>query len=221
MKTPLVPSSSIASSSNRTRRILAGFFVLLAALGAYAFIHLGTFLAREDPLGKGDAIFVLAGTQMNRPLEGADLYLEGYAPRLVLSREYLESAFAIIERRGAPLSSQVERSREVLLTLGVPATALILPDRLHGNTAEEAITLRELAAANRWRTVLVVSSKFHLRRAGLAMRRELSGTGVQVIMRGSRYDNAKLETWWRQRSDIRDVVSELPKFAAYALGFGA
>ena len=222
MNTSLVPSSSIASSSSRTlRRILAGFFVLLAALGAYAFVHLGTFLAREDPLSKADAIFVLAGTQMNRPLEGADLYLEGYAPRLVLSREYLEPAFAIVERRGAPLSSQVERARDVLLKLGVPPAALILPDRLHGSTADEAITLRELADANRWRTVIVVSSKFHLRRAGFAMRRELSGTGVQIVMRGSRYDNSKLETWWRQRSDIRDIMSELPKLAAYALGLGA
>ena len=194
---------------------------MLAALGTYAFVHLGTFLAREDPLSKGDAIFVLSGTQMTRALEGADLYLKGYAPRLVLSREYLEPAFAIIERRGAPLSSQVERSRDVLIRLGVPPAALILPERLHGSTADEAITLRNLAQANRWRTVIVVSSKYHLRRAGFAMRRELSGTGVQVLMRGSRYDDARPERWWMQRADLRDMLSELPKFAAYVLGLGA
>lgn len=194
---------------------------MLAALGAYAFVHLGTFLAREDPLSKADAIFVLAGTQMTRPLEGADLYLEGYAPRLVLSREYLEPAFAIIERRGAPLSSQVERSRDVLIKLGVPPAALLLPDKLHGSTAAEAITVRELSQTNRWRTVIVVSSKYHLRRARFAMQRELSEAGVQVLMRGSRYDDATPERWWTQRSDIRDMLSELPKFAAYALGLGA
>ena len=216
-----MPPSITSSPSRKLRLILAVVVVVLAAFGAYAFIHLGTFLAREDPLSKADAIFVLAGTQMTRALEGADLYLEGAAPRLVLSREYLEPAFAIIERRGAPLSSQVERSRDVLIKLGVPPAALILPDRLHGSTADEAITLRELAQANRWHTVIVVTSKFHLRRAGFAMRRELSGTGVQVLMRGSRYDDAKLETWWRQRADIRDMLSELPKFAAYALGLGA
>ena len=208
-------------SSRKFHRILVGVLVVLAALGAYAFIHLGTFLAREDPLGKADAIFVLAGTQMTRALEGADLYLEGYAPRLVLSREYLEPAFAIIERRGAPLSSQVERSRDVLILLGIPPAALLLPDRLHGSTAAEAITLRELAQANRWRTVIVVSSKYHLRRARFAMQRELNSAGVRVLMRGSRYDDASPERWWTQRADIRDMLSELPKFAAYALGLGA
>lgn len=209
------------SFGGKFRRILPIVLVLLIALGAYAFIHLGTFLAREDPLTKGDAIFVLAGTQMTRPLEGADLYLEGYAPRLVLSREVLEPAFAIIKRRGATVSSQVERARDVLIGLGVPATAIILPDRLHDNTAAEAITLRGLAQANHWRTVIVVTSKFHLRRAGFAMERELSGTGVRVLMRGSRYDDARPEQWWRQRGDIRDILSEVPKFAAYALGLGA
>ena len=214
---PPIPSSS----SRRLRLILAIVIVVLAALGTYAFIHLGTFLAREDPLSKADAIFVLAGTQMTRALEGADLYLEGAAPRLVLSREYLEPAFAIIERRGARLSSQVERSRDVLINLGVPPAALILPDKLHGSTADEAITLRELAQANRWRTVVVVSSKYHLRRARFAMQRELSGTGVQVLMRGSRHDDATPERWWTRRADLRDMLSELPKFAAYALGLGA
>lgn len=221
MNTPSVPSSITSSSSRKLRRILASVFVVLAALGAYAFIHLGTFLAREDPLGKGDAIFVLAGTELNRPLEGADLFLEGYAPRLVMSREELEPAFAVIEHRGRRLPSEVERARDAAIALGVPADAIVLPDRLHGSTAAEAITLRELAQANRWRTVIVVSSKYHLRRARFAMQRELSGTGVQVLMRGSRYDDARPERWWTQRADIRDMLSELPKFAAYALGLGA
>jgi uncharacterized SAM-binding protein YcdF (DUF218 family) len=212
------------SAGGKFRRILA--VVLLAllalvALGAYALIHLGTFLAREDLLTRGDAIFVLAGTEMTRALEGADLYVEGYAPRLVLSREVLEPAFAIIARRGATVSSEVERARDVLISLGVPATAIILPDRLHDNTAAEAVTLRGLAQANHWRTVIVVTSKFHLRRARFAMERELNGTGVRVLMRGSRYDHARPEQWWKQRGDIRDILEEVPKFAAYALGLGA
>ena len=216
-----MPPSTRPFPGGKLRRILAITFLLLIAVGVYAFLHVGTFLAKEDPLTKGDAIFVLAGTQMTRPLEGADLYLEGYAPRLVLSREVLEPAFAIVDRRGAKMETVVERARDVLIRLGVPATAILLPDRLHDNTAAEAITLRGLAQANHWRTVIVVTSKFHLRRARFAMDRELSGTGVKVIMRGSRYDNARPQRWWRQRGDIRDIMSEVPKFTAYALGLGA
>jgi uncharacterized SAM-binding protein YcdF (DUF218 family) len=208
-------------SGGRLRRFLVITFVALAALGTYAFINLGTFLASEDPLDKADVIFVLAGTQMERPLEGADLYREGYAPRIVLTREELEPAFAVLERRGAHMSSQVERARDVLLTLGIPPTAIMLPDKLHGSTAAEAVTLRDLARANAWRTVIVVTSKMHLRRARFAMERELAGTGIQVRMRGSRYDDARPERWWTQRGVIRDILQEVPKFAAYAVGLGA
>ena len=216
-----VPSFMKPTSGGKLQRILLVVPVLLSALAAYAFVHLGTFLAREDPLDKGDAIFVLAGTEITRPLEGADLYLEGYAPRLILSREVLEPAFAVIERRGAILSSKVERARDALINLGIPATAIVLPDKLHDNTAAEAITLRGLAQANRWRTVIVVTSKFHLRRAGFAFRRELRGAGVRVLMRGSRYDTVNPEQWWKQRGAIRDILSEIPKLAAYTLGLGA
>jgi uncharacterized SAM-binding protein YcdF (DUF218 family) len=216
-----VPPLTTTRSGGRLRRVLLITFIVVALLGAYAFTQVGIFLSSEDPLAKADAIFVLAGSQMTRPLEGADLYLEGYAPRLVLSREVLEPAFAIVERRGARLSSQVERSRDVLLNLGVPPTAIVLPPRLHDSTAAEAITLRQLAQANGWRTVIVVSSKFHLRRARFAMERELEGTGVRVRMRGSRYDNADPARWWRRRGDIRNILQEVPKLVAYAVGLGA
>src|SRR4051812_10183302 len=121
--------------SANLRRILVITVVVCAAAGAYAFVHLGTFLAREDPLRKADAIYVLAGTELTRPLEGADLYLEGYAPRILMTRETREPAFAVVEHRGAKLSSQVERARDVLIQLGVPATAIVLPDPIHASTA--------------------------------------------------------------------------------------
>jgi uncharacterized SAM-binding protein YcdF (DUF218 family) len=218
---PSVPPLTTSRHGGRIRRALAIAIVVLAALGGYGFTQLGTFLDSEDPPTKADAIVVLAGSQMTRPLEGADLYLEGYAPRIVLTRETLEPAFAVIERRGAKLSSQVERSRDVLLNLGVPPNAIILPAKLHDSTAAEAITARQLAQANGWRTIIVVSSKFHLRRARFAMERELKGTGIQVRMRGSRYDDARPERWWRQRGDIRTILQEVPKLAAYVVGLGA
>jgi uncharacterized SAM-binding protein YcdF (DUF218 family) len=206
--------------SPKLRRILVVVVLICAAGGAYAFIHLGTFLAREDPLRKGDAIYVLAGTQLTRPLEAADLYLEGYAPRIVMTRDTSEPAFAVIEHRGAKLSSGVERARDVMIQLGVPAMAITLPDTIHDNTAAEAATLRELARTNHWRTVIIVSSKLHLRRAHFAFERELRGTDVQIVMRGSRYDDAKPERWWRARGDIRDILSEVPKLLAYVAGLG-
>jgi len=205
----------------RFRPILIVGVLLLAAAGVYSFVNVGRWLAREEPLTKADAIFVLAGTVSERPLEAADLYQAGYAPVVLLTRELQETATSVANQRGAAVPARLELNRDMLLRLGVPASALIVPERQHDSTAEEARTLREESVKRGWKRVIVVSSKYHLRRAAFACRRQLRGTGVEIIMRGTRYDPAVPERWWARRSDIRWVASEVTKFVAYSVGLGA
>ena len=116
VRVPVRPLTS--SPVGKLRRIFLIVIVAGVALGAYAFNELGAFLAREDPLETADAIFVLAGTQMTRPLEGADLFLAGYAPRIVLTREGQEPALSVIARKGLGIPTDAERARDVLCGSG-------------------------------------------------------------------------------------------------------
>lgn len=204
----------------RSRRI-AALIILLAAAGTiWSVVGIGKFLAHEDPLTGADAIFVFAGTRIERPLEAADLFREGYAKRIVVTRATAEQATFDIEKLGIRVPTDFDLTKDVLLQLNVPEDALVAPERIHDNTGEEARTLRELAVAHRWRRVIVVTSKYHLRRVALACRRALRGTGVEIVARGSRYDASTPERWWARRNDIRWVVSEVPKLVLYGLGFG-
>ena len=213
-------SPSTSRPGGRFLRPLAIFALVVAGLSLYGGYRLGTFLYDEDPLQPSDAIFVLAGSVMNRPLEAADLYLEGYAPALVLSDEVQDSAIAALEARGIAFPSDLDLTIDALEQLGVRRGDM-MTTRPHDNTAAEAVTLRAMAGANGWQRVIVVSSKFHLRRAGFAFRRELDGTGVEVVMRGSRYDPADPDRWWATRRDWRWMLSEVPKMVAYLAGLGA
>ena len=207
--------------SKHRRLIVATLAVVLLAAGGYGLLHLGAFLAREDPLQKADAIFVFAGTFVERPLEAADLYLDGYAPRVVITRSMRErDAYRAARRRGATLDDEFNVARDVLRQLAIPDDAIVAPDMVHDNTAQEAATLRALALRERWSRVIVVSSKYHLRRVSLACDRALAGTSVQIIRRGTRYDPSVPGHWLRHRADIRWVVSEAPKVLLYALGLG-
>jgi uncharacterized SAM-binding protein YcdF (DUF218 family) len=203
------------------RSILILIAVAAVAGGVFSFIEIGTFMAREDPLQKADAIFVFAGTRIERPLEAADLYRAGYAPRLVVTRAMPEQGTSAAERRGARVPSDFDLSKDVLVSLGVPPEALIVPPRIHDNTAEEIETLHDLAVRNKWKRVILVSSKYHLRRIRLAATRAMRDTSVELLLRGSRYDAATPERWWQRRSDVRWLVSEVPKLVLYALGIGA
>ena len=203
------------------RPAIAAVLLLLIVLFVYALTGLGSFMAREAALQRADAIFVLAGTYVERPLEAADLYREGYAPRILLTRSMRErGAYLEAQRRGVRLPDEFAVSRQLLTRMGVPESAIIAPARVHDNTAQEAATLRDIALRERWTRVIVVSSKYHLRRVGVATRRALSGTSVEVVLRGTRYDASVPERWWRRRADIRFLASEVPKLAFYAAGVG-
>ena len=208
-------------SRRKVRLALAAAGLLLLALAAYALAGFGRFLAREDPLEKSDAIVVLAGTFLERPLEGADLYREGWAPVIVLTYGIQDEGIAIMRERGISLPAEEDQAIKALTDLGIPREVFITPPRVHDNTAQEAQTLRELATRRGWKQVIVVSSKYHLRRAGFAYRRELEGTGVRILMHGSRYDYANPDRWWATRGDLRWILSEGTKIAAYFFGLGA
>jgi len=216
----------VASSSSprpRLRLRIALILVLLfvVAAGVLALFEVGRFMAAEDPLQRADAIFVFAGTRVERPMEAYDLYRAGYAPRVVVTRAVDEQASELARDKGVHIATDLELNREVLRGLGLPESALIVPDRVHDNTAMEAQTLRALVIRYHWHRVILVSSKYHLRRVLVAARRELKGTGVELIRRGSRYDASTPDRWWRRRSDIRWLLSEVPKLVAYEVGLGA
>jgi uncharacterized SAM-binding protein YcdF (DUF218 family) len=194
--------------------------MIVAAAGTYGCVELGRFLAQEDPLAKADAIFIFAGSQAERPLEAADLYHAGYAPMMVLTRPQEEPAVEFLARRGIELPTRFALMREVLQKLKVPDEAIIIPDRVHDNTAQEAETLRDLTVRRGWRRVILVSSKYHLRRVGMASRRALRGTDVTIIRRASRYDPSVPERWWQHRPDLRLMLWEVPKVLGYAVGVG-
>ncbi len=204
--------------SRRTRRFLVVVSILLVALGVYACTQLGRFMSPEDPLVRADAIFVFAGNRVERPLEAAALFREGYAPTVVVTRANIDLSIERLQAQGVTVATEFDLTKALLRQFGVPDSALITPAFSHDNTGEEARTLRELATRHKWRRVIVVSSRYHLRRVGLACRRALRGTGVEVLTRGTRYDPATPDGWWTRRSDVRWLASEVPKLVAYALG---
>lgn len=201
-----------------SRRVLVVAALLVLSLGAFGCFRLGSYLAPEDPLAKADAIFVFAGSRASRQLEAADLYAAGYAPVIVVTREKEEPALAELAQRGVVLETRFSQTTELLRQLKIPDAAVIASDRVHDNTAQEATTLARLASERGWRRVILVSSKYHMRRVGLASRRALRGTGVEVVLRPSRYDPATPGRWWQRRSDLREMMWELPKVVGYAIG---
>ena len=197
-----------------------GLLLAVVAVAVWLPAYGGRYLQHEDPLQKADAVFVLSGTRVERLLEGVDLYKAGYAPAIVLSPGTIEDAEVALRARGNHFPAEAELERDLLLQLGVPASAIVQVDGYVDNTAQEANLLRSMVKANHWRRVIIVTSKYHTRRAAFAFRRGLKDTGAEVVMRASRYDQSDPARWWRSRADFRFASYEWEKLLAYRLGLG-
>jgi uncharacterized SAM-binding protein YcdF (DUF218 family) len=206
----------------RTRRLLARVsflaFVIILLGAAAACPGAGRFLIIDEPLTPADALVILAGPRAVRWLEAVDLYREGMAPHLIISPGIIEAAEVEVRAKGIRYPAEADLVRDAMVQLGIPPTAIsVLPSSVD-NTADEAAQIKQVAIAQAWTNLIVVTSKYHTRRTRYAFEREFHGTGIRVQVRGSRYDRAKPDGWWRSRADLRYVVSELQKLAAYRLG---
>jgi len=199
-------------------RLGAVLLLLLAAAGWYLFTSLGHILHHEDPLEHADVIFVLSGTRVERVAEAGELYLAGWAPRVLLSRQIVEPAETRLRARGVLVPTETEVQRSVLIQMGVPETAIEALPNEQVATATEIDELKRLAAERNWTRIIVVTSKLHTARTALTLGRHFGGSGTRIITRASRDDPADLDRWWANRADLRFVLFESQKLLAYWVG---
>ena len=204
-------------------RLLRFATILVSALVVSALLCLpfvGRFLSRTDPLQRSDLIVVLAGARVDRWLEAVELFKEGWAPRIVLSPGQVSALEVKLRGEGLKLPREGDIARDAVLSLGVPAGAVTVMPGGVDNTAAEAATLHRMLTAGSVHRVIVVTSTYHVRRAGYAFEREFKGSGIEIVARGSRYTEAQPARWWTRRDDVRFIMNEAPKYLVYVLGLG-
>jgi uncharacterized SAM-binding protein YcdF (DUF218 family) len=196
--------------------------LLLQGLGALTLLGLvvggtlvltaGWWLRMDDAPRKADAIVILAG-YIHRAIFAADLYHQGLAPVILLGRPYQGERDVLCDL-GFPCQTQIEAVEQVLRAKGVPPGVLRLYGKDHLSTVEEGESLaRELGSEPR--TLIVVTSPYHCRRAKMI----LSGIlrGHELIMPLTPYERFD-RIWWRHQGSASAVVSEVAKFVFHFLG---
>ncbi len=201
---------------SRTFRLLA-LAAVAAALwlsSAAVLSRVGAFLIVDQAPRAADAIVVLSGSFPDRILEAVDLYDAGRAGEIVLCREPENAGYRALRERGVEVPRIYENNRSVALQLGVPAEAITVLDRAAGSTYSEARVVLRYLLDKQARSLLLVTSKFHTRRAG-TIYRHLAGGGLRVITRPTRYGAFDPEHWWKDRMSIRRLLIEYQKLILF------
>lgn len=192
--------------------LLLAFWELLAWGGARALM-----VSAEMP--RAEALVVLSGSTsyVERARRAAQLFHEGRAPRVVLTDDGGRSGWSNAEQRNPYF---VERAAAELLSAGVPAENIEVLPRAVSGTHDEAVLLREYAGTKGMRSLLVVTSAYHSRRALWTLRRVFAGSGVEVgLSAPPGVQTPSPAWWWLSARGWQVVAGEYLKFTYYWLHY--
>ncbi len=194
-------------------------FFLLIFLG---WLFLAPFLAEilivEKPLEKADAILVLGGsyTYVERTQKAAELFKKGVAPRIFLTDDGEQSGWSNVEKRNPPF---VELARNSLIAAGVPPENIeILEPAVTGTIYEARILLEKAKSAN-LRSVLIVTSAYHTRRAFSTFQRIFAEnnqpTALGITSPPTGQQTPPPFSWWLSPFGWKIVAGEYVKSLVY------
>ena len=202
--------------------------VWLAALGALVFTTViilillrygGTWLVKTDPLPThADVAVMLDGSVKGviaRRAGAVRLLQRGVVDHIMLSMESVN-----VWGQNVP---------EVAHNYFLSNFGSQVADRIFfcfqdtDSTLDEALGLRQCLEQHNWRSVIVVTSQFHTRRAGMIWRKELAyaHSPFKIWIYGVDDPNYNPNGWWRKRRYAKTWLLETTKVVwTYFFGYG-
>ena len=181
----------------------------MAGLVGFVISGLGRWLVVVDSLKDATAVVVLGGGAPYRAIQAAQIFREGWAPEIWITRTPTEADEALVARLGLKFDFGDEASnRLVLQRLGVPPSAIRTLAPGARNTAEEVTTISAELARMGGNRVIIVTSKSHTRRVRTTWR-AVVGSSQEVVVRYADLDHFDGTRWWERTNDALAVSREV------------
>lgn len=197
-----------ARLKGKTRTLIALLVLTVAVVIGFhrpILYWMGQRLVVRDVVHRADAIVVLAGEKGERVDHGVDLLRKGYAPLLVMSGGPSEA--------GVPLARLMKEQAE---RAGVPAASIVTEDESLDTGEDARYTLR-LARQRGWRSIILVTSPYHARRALKLFRAVYAPAGIEVVSCPVERSWFSAAGWWTRKKDCKAVLMEYAKGAWYSV----
>ncbi len=173
-------------------------FVLFGGLLIELAARAGDFLVVDAPL-HSDVILVLAGETDRRPQRALELLAQGYGRRVLLDVPADATVYEFTE---------IQLAQSYIQALPQAASISICP--INGlSTKDESKDAEKCLASEGGKSVLIVTSDFHTRRALSIFRREVPGHEYSA---GAARDEEQFGVkWWTHRQWAKTLLDEWVK----------
>lgn len=177
-------------------------------------------LVVNSDLPQADVLVVLGGSAnyIERAEAAAEIFKAGRVKQIILTNDGQRSGWSNAEERNPFF---VERALGELQRQGVANGNIEILPNVVTSTGDEASLLQTTAATRAWKSMLILTSPYHSRRALWTFRHEFEGSGVMVglttVRNGSQTPSPWF--WWLTPSGWRMVAGEYVKLIYYRLTF--
>jgi uncharacterized SAM-binding protein YcdF (DUF218 family) len=201
------------------RRTIILLLILVVVWPLVAWVAARSLVVKAE-LPQADALAVVSGSEnyVERTRLAAELYAAGRAPRVILTNDNQQAGWSSAEQRN-PYYVELEEAE--LVRAGVPPEKIEKLMQPVSSTHDEAVALRDYAAAEGLRSVIVVTSPYHSRRALWTLQHVFQGSGVRIGLYTPETGEQSPQTftWWFRPSGWRMVALEYPKLIYYWLHY--
>lgn len=186
------------------KRFITLVLIILLSVLLLIFVrqYAGQFLIVNQSPQNADAIIALSGNEGKLRMEYACfLYQSHYAPYLIVSGD----------RQICNIMSNYAEKQ------GVPLDAIIIEDSSF-STYENAVHTREVMISKGFKSAIVVSSDYHMRRTRFNFNNVYKGTGIKLFFCGCQTPYFNPQRWWNNKQGVEITINEYFKLIANALG---
>lgn len=194
------------------RALQLGVSILLALTLVWSarrsiFVGAAAILVEDDPLAPAQIIVPSHSMSQETALEAALLYEQQVSAHIVMT-DWIEDPVAEnIRKLGIRPLDTTQLNKYILERSNVPSSAItILPDRADG-TGSEIAAIAAFAQRCQLRSILVITARSHTARTKWLLQRKLP-RAVRVFVRSPRFDRLAVDTWWHERDQSREIVTE-------------
>lgn len=206
-------------TKTKSKSKTGGWLLILLAAGAVLSAHYwlplpGTFLQVPDRLEKADCLVPLRGDDFFRFRKTVDLFSEGHSKNIVLSvtpevsKKY-DLAYRI---SGLDKVSGKDLTFKYFEYFGKNSERIFITEFEVTSTFSEAVATKELMVKNGFKSLLLVTSEYHMRRALWIFKWVFQGTGIEIYNVTADSELFDPSMWWRKERDVRRVAEEYGSF---------
>jgi len=198
------------------------FFIIYFVLTSYRvplLIKLGEYLIVEHKPQKADLIVCLGGRGVENALAAIDAYKKGFAPYIFRAKELKPDGLDYLKKTVKTYPTNFDLFTMIVDGFGIPEKVILSSEDRVGSTISEARLVRKLVLDRGFKSLIVITTLTHSRRAWLTFKKVFKDYDIRIISLPSHYQLYNPKDWWTKRKYTKALIIEYQKLIYYKIAY--